>query len=82
MKTTIEIPDSLFRRAKPSAASRGMTMRRLFIESMENSLRGRSRGGQRAGWRAVFGKAPAGAIRKIDGIIAAEFSRVDPEDWK
>ena len=31
MKTTIEIPDVMFRRAKALAAARGVTLKRLFL---------------------------------------------------
>lgn len=38
MKTTIDIPDSLYRRAKIRAAERGVTMKTLLIESFERTL--------------------------------------------
>jgi hypothetical protein len=36
MKTTIELPDPLFRRAKVLAAQRGTTLRNLVIEGLQH----------------------------------------------
>jgi len=82
MKTTVELPDALLRRAKSVAAAKGQTLRRFLTEAMTEKLN--ERGGNRradSGWRAVFGKGPVAEIRKVDAIIAREFSRVDPKDW-
>lgn len=38
MKTTVELPDALFRQAKIRAAERGQTLRELFIEALEAAL--------------------------------------------
>ena len=38
MKTTIEIPDSLFRRVKTRAAQDGLSMRDLFIRALKSTL--------------------------------------------
>lgn len=38
MRTTIEIPDSLYHRAKLVAAQRHTTLRRLFTEALESAL--------------------------------------------
>ena len=35
MKTTIELPDPLFRRAKILAAQRGTTLRELVVEGLQ-----------------------------------------------
>ena len=40
MKTTVDLPDSLYRRAKIRAAQRGTTLRTLLVESLEQSLMG------------------------------------------
>ena len=39
MKTTIELPDVMFRQARALAAARGVTLRRLFTEALEEELR-------------------------------------------
>ena len=38
MKTTIEIPDALFRRAKSAAAERGVPLRELVSEALADKL--------------------------------------------
>jgi hypothetical protein len=39
VKTTLEIPDFLFRRAKSVAAEQGTTMRQFFTEAVQEKLR-------------------------------------------
>lgn len=46
MKTTVELPDVTFRRAKAFAAVHGMTMRRLITDALELQLRRRTAGGR------------------------------------
>ena len=38
MRTTIEMPDALFRRAKVRMAERGVTFRSLVIDAVEQAL--------------------------------------------
>ena len=38
MKTTIEIPDALFRKAKSKAAERGQTLKELVTEALQEKL--------------------------------------------
>ncbi|MEO8347939.1 MAG: hypothetical protein ABI610_03425 [Acidobacteriota bacterium] len=38
MKTTIEIPDPLFRKAKSKAAERGQTLKELVAEALREKL--------------------------------------------
>lgn len=40
MKTTLEIPNGLFRRAKSAAAERGIPMRELVSEALAEKLSG------------------------------------------
>ena len=39
MKTTIELPDVMFRQAKALAGARGVTLKRFFTEALEEQLR-------------------------------------------
>ena len=39
MKTTIELPESVFRQAKVLSAGRGMTLKQFFTEAVEEKLR-------------------------------------------
>lgn len=38
MRTTVELPDPLLRRAKATAALRGMSLKRLFIFAVEREV--------------------------------------------
>lgn len=38
MKTTIELPDELFREAKVTAARRRMTLKTLFAQALRNEI--------------------------------------------
>lgn len=83
MKTTLEIPDALFRKAKATAAHEGRTMKQFVTEALAEKLAGK---GKQQGWRAVLGKlTPEGikAAREAAAAIkAADFNKVDPEVWR
>ncbi len=82
MKTTLEIPDALFRKAKSAAAERGIVFRELVSEALSEKLRIESL--EQKSWMASFGKLRG--LRKeserIDRIIEREFDRIEPEDRK
>ena len=44
MKTTVELPDVIFRRAKAFAAVHGITMRQFITDALEQQLRRRTVG--------------------------------------
>ncbi len=44
MKTTLEMPDDLFRRAKAVAAKRGLSLKQLVTTALERELEGPARG--------------------------------------
>ena len=80
MKTTLELPDALFRQAKSVAAQRGIAFRELVSEALAEKLM--LHGINERPWMASFGKLKA--LRKesarIDRIIEKEFDRIEPED--
>lgn len=82
MKTTLEIPDALFRQAKSAAAVQGIPLRALVSEALAEKLRVRGR--QDKPWLKTFGKLRS--LRKetahISRIIEEEFGRIEPEDWQ
>jgi hypothetical protein len=82
MKTTLEIPDPLFRRAKSAAAKRRIPLRELVSEALADKLR--AAGTEDKPWLRTFGKLRR--LRKetarINGIIEAEFGQIEPEDWR
>ncbi len=79
MKTTIDIPDPLFRKTKATAAMRGESLRDFILSALRTHL---SRETKTEGWKSVFGKASRKAVQQVDAVVKAEFSKIDPEDWK
>lgn len=86
MKTTIELPDATFRQAKVLASSRGMTLKQLFTEALEDRLRrdaaARARAGREAPWMAGFGALAdlSAENLRLAGVIEEEFERLAPDD--
>ena len=86
MKTTIELPDALFRQAKALAAARGVTLKQFFTEALRERLRGDAER-QRIGdteppWMAGFGGLSdlREDHRRVREAIEEEFERLDPKD--
>jgi hypothetical protein len=81
MKTTLEIPDAIFRRAKSLAAARGIPFRQLVTEAVQDKLKAPSTSTEKP-WMKTFGKLRH--LRKetiqINRIIEEEFDRIEAED--
>ncbi len=81
MKTTLEIPDAIFRRAKTAAAARGIPFRALVSEALDDKLRAQSNRDHKP-WMKTFGKLRH--LRKetarVNRIIEAEFGQIETED--
>jgi hypothetical protein len=82
MKTTIEIPDALFRRAKSAAAEQGIPLRELVSEALADKLRVRD--GDEKPWLKAFGQLRHlhKETARINKIIEEEFGQIEPEDWR
>lgn len=52
MRTTIDLPDPLFRRTKALAALRGSSMRELIVGAIEREVNSETRAGDRISRRA------------------------------
>jgi hypothetical protein len=80
MKTTLEIPDQLFRRAKSVAAEQGIPLRELVTEALAEKLR--TPGGGNRPWLKSFGKLHSlrAETARINTIIEGEFEQIEPED--
>jgi hypothetical protein len=81
MKTTIEIPDPLFHRAKSVAAERGIPLRELVTEALADKLR--SPCGKDKPWMKSFGKLRSlhHETVRINQIIAEAFGKIEPAGW-
>ncbi len=81
MKTTLEIPDTIFRRAKAVAAERGIPFRALVSEALADKLRAQGNRNNKA-WMATFGKLHHlhNETARINRIIEEEFDQIEIED--
>ena len=83
MKTTLEIPDLLFRRAKSVAAQRGIPLRQLVTEAVQDKLNAACGPGQKP-WMRHVGKLKH--LRKetaqINERIEEAFEQIDKENWE
>jgi hypothetical protein len=81
VKTTLEIPDFLFRRAKSVAAERGIPLRQFVTEAVQEKLKTTP---HERPWMKHLGKFKRlGKERKqIEKRVEEAFERIDREVWK
>lgn len=82
MKTTIEVPDQLFRKTKATAALRGQSLREFVIAALEAGLQGKVPLESPPGWRAVFGRATPKQVASVDKIITRHLETIDATEWE
>jgi hypothetical protein len=80
MKTTLEIPDAIFRRAKSAAAEHGIALREFVTEAVKEKL---AAGARPAGkpWLNHMGKLKHlhQETQRINRLIEADSERIDAE---
>jgi hypothetical protein len=81
MKTTLEIPDFVFRRAKAVAAERGIPLRQLVTEAVQEKLKTTS---QEKPWMKHFGKLKHlhRERKEIERRVEDAFEQIDREVWR
>jgi hypothetical protein len=81
MKTTLEIPTPIFRKAKATAGALGIPLREYVTQAVEEKL---SLGGRRPGkpWLECAGELAHlhKETMRIQKIIDEEFEQIEPED--
>jgi hypothetical protein len=85
VKTTVEIPDPLFRQAKAAAAQKGISLKELFTGALREQLRRHTAGRTPdRPWMRAFGglRELHRENKRLERIITAEFERVDEEEWQ
>jgi len=82
VKTTLEIPDPVFRRAKSVAAERGIPLREFVTEAVQEKLDADRKSANKP-WMAAVGKLKHlhKETARINRIIEEEFEKIEPEDW-
>jgi len=85
MKTTLDIPDNIFRQAKARAALRGVSLRQFVTEAIEEKVSAPSSG--RSGttdpaWMQGFGALAdlRDENRQVEANISEAFEHIDDED--
>lgn len=83
MKTTLEIPDPIFRRAKAVAAERGIALRAFVSEAVEEKLAAAAQSEEKP-WVKLAGglKHLHKETLRINGIMKGEFEDIEPEEWE
>ena len=82
VKTTLEIPDDLFREMKAAAALRGIRLRDFVTDAISGHLARMKKVDSR--WSQRLPPPPKVArteIRRIHELIQEESERIDVEDW-
>ena len=84
MKTTLEIPDPLFRRAKSRAAERGQTLKELVTEALQDKLAAGTGSAvpDEPEWMRGFGKLRRlrKETKRIQATVDDVFEVIEPED--
>jgi hypothetical protein len=81
MKTTLEIPDLTFRKAKATASALGIPLREFVTQAVEEKLSLRRRG-QGKPWLECAGELAHlhKETKRIQRLIDEEFEQIEPED--
>ena len=83
MKTTLEIPDRTFRKAKATAGALGIPLREFVTQAVEEKLSLGSRRQGKKPWLECAGELAHlhEETMRIQKIIDEEFEQIEPEDW-
>lgn len=81
MKTTLEIPDFLFRRAKSVAAERGIPLRQFVTEAVQEKLKTTS---QERHWMKHLGKLKQSKQerKQVEKRVEEAFEHIDRDIWR
>lgn len=81
MKTTLEIPDQTFRKAKATASELGIPLREFVTQAVEEKLMAGNRGRGKP-WLECAGELAHlhEETKRIERVIEEEFGEVEPED--
>ena len=81
MKTTVEVPDNLYRQIKARAALQGQSVKAFFVNALREKLGvAAETKEEQVGWRAVFGKGDKEAVAEVQRIID-EDHKIDYGGW-
>jgi hypothetical protein len=83
MKTTLEIPDAIFRRAKSAAAERGVPLREFVSQAVREKLAADATPPKHP-WVKHMGKLRHlhQETERINRLIEADSEKLDAEMWR
>ena len=83
MKTTLEIPDAIFRRAKSAAAERGVPLREFVTQAVRDQLTARAHPAKRP-WVKYMGKLKHlhKETERLNRRIEEASEKIDVEMWQ
>ena len=83
MKTTLEIPDAVFRKAKAKAAEEGIPLRQFVTEAVQEKLKATTVPEDKPWMQMVGGlRHLRKETARIMKIIDEEFETIEPEEWE
>jgi len=84
MKTTLELPDELFRSAKARAAQEGVSLKEYVTLALREKLGQTTGHRDKKPWMKHFGSVAhlRKESRRIEKIIEEEFETIDVDAWK
>ena len=84
MKTTLELPDPLFRKAKATAAERGQSLKEFVTDALRDKLAAATRRpyATEPDWMQGFGKLKRlhKETLRVQAVVDEEFGTIEPED--
>jgi len=83
MKTTLEIPDPIFRRAKSVAANGGIPLREFVTEAVKEKLAAEANASEKP-WVKHMDKLKhlRKEIRRISALMEQDSEKIDSEMWR
>lgn len=83
MKTTLEIPDAVFRRAKSAAAGRGIPLREFVTEAVKDKLAATARAAEKP-WVKHMGKLKhlRKETERISRLVEEDSEKIEAEMWR
>jgi hypothetical protein len=84
MKTTLEIPDAVFRRAKSAAAERGIPLREFVTEAVKDKLAAAATRAAEKPWVKSMGKLRhlRKETERILRLAEEDSEKIDEEMWR
>ena len=89
MKTTVEIPDALFRKAKATAAERGVPLKVLMTDALREHLQRDPRDAAKnkpsaPAWMGAFGglRRLHKETSRINRVLEQEFGQIEEDEWR